>query len=78
MDGEISRENGEIYSSGVKSLATLILSTNTFFGKKFVKFRLFRSHHNQMLMDFDFFKPPCRFFVGTSAEVEVNLDNSWY
>jgi hypothetical protein len=49
-----------------------------FFGVQFVNCRPFRSHHEQVRMDFVFFIPPPPFFVGTRAEFEPSLKNCWY
>ncbi len=52
-----------------------------FFGEQFVNCRPFRSHHDQVRMDFVFFIPPRApppFFEGTRAEFEFTLDNCWY
>jgi hypothetical protein len=49
-----------------------------FLGEQFVNCRPFRSHHQQVRMDFVFFIPPPPFFEGTRAEFDTTLENCWY
>ncbi len=63
---------------GFRSSTALISGTSTFFGEQFVNCRPFRSHHQQVRMDFVFFIPPPPFFEGTRAEFDVTLYYYWY
>ena len=38
----------------------------------------FRSHHDDVRMDFVFFIQPPPFFEGTRTEFEASLDSCWY
>ncbi len=59
-------------------LVVLVNGPEHFFGEQFVNCRPFRSHHEQVRMDFVFFIPPPPFFEGIRAEFDVTLDSCWY
>jgi hypothetical protein len=73
QDGGRGRDRPEI-----QVFSRLDIGHKDFFGEQFVNCRPFRSHHEQVRMDFVFFIPPPPFFVGTRAEFDVTLDNCWY
>ena len=62
----------------IQVFSRLDIRHKDFFGDQFVNCRLFRSHHEEVLMDFVFFIPPPPFFEGTRAEFDATLDSCWY
>ena len=62
----------------IQVFSRLDIGHKDFFGEQFVNCRPFRSHHEEVLMDFVFFIPPPPFFEGTRAEIDATLDSCWY
>ena len=62
----------------IQVFSRLDIGHKDFFGAQFVNCRPFRSHHEQVRMDFVFLVPPPPFFEGTRAEFDVTLENCWY
>ena len=56
----------------------LDIGLKDFFGCQFVNCKPFRSHHNDVRMDFVFFIPPPPFYDGTCAQFDSSLDTCWY
>jgi hypothetical protein len=72
-DGCRGRDRPEI-----QVFSRLDIGHKDFFGDQFVNCRPFRSHHQQVRMDFVFFIPPPPFFEGGRAEFDATLENCWY
>ncbi len=62
----------------IQVFSNLDIGHKDFFGVQFVDCRPFRSHHEQVLMDFVFFVPTPLSFLGPCVEFDVTLDNCWY
>ena len=72
-EGGRGRERPEI-----QVFSRLDIGHKDFLGEQFVNCRPFKSHHEQVLMDFVFFIPPPPFFEGGRAEFDTTLENCWY
>ncbi len=70
QDGVRGRDMPEI-----QVFRRLDIGHKDFFGEQFVNCRPFRSHHEQVRMNYAFFVPPPPFFEGTRAELNVTLHN---
>ena len=73
QDGGRGRDRPEI-----QVFSRLDIGHKDFLGEQFVNCRPFRSHHEQVRMDFVFFIPPPPFFEGSRAEFDATLENCWY
>ena len=73
QNGGRGRERPEI-----QVFSRLDIGHKDFFGEQFVNCRPFRSHHEQVRMDFVFFIPPPPFFEGKRSEFDATLDTCWY
>ena len=62
----------------IQIFSSLDIGHKDFLGEQFVNCRPFRSHHDQVRMDYVFFVPPPPFFEGTRAEFDATLDSCWY
>jgi hypothetical protein len=62
----------------IQVFSRLDIGHKDFFGEQFVNCRPFRSHHEQVRMDFVFFIPPPPFFEGKRSEFDATLDTCWY
>ena len=62
----------------IQVFSRLDIGHKDFLGEQFVNCRPFRSHHDQVRMDYVFFVPPPPFFEGTRAEFDATLDSCWY
>jgi hypothetical protein len=62
----------------IQVFSRLDIGHKDFFGEQFVNCWPFRSHHEQVLMEFVFFIPPPPFFEGTRAEFDATLESCWY
>jgi hypothetical protein len=62
----------------IQVLSRLDVGHKDLFGEQFVNCMPFRSHHEQVQMDFIFLIPPPPFFEGNRAEFDVTVDSCWY
>ena len=62
----------------IQVFSRLYIGHKGFFGEQFVNCRPFRSHHEEVRMDYVLFIPPPPFLEGTRAEFDATLDSCWY
>ena len=63
----------------IQVFSRLDIGHKDFFGEQFVNCRPFRSHHEEVRMDYVFFIPPPPFFEGTRVEfADPTIEDCWY